>query len=108
MSQFQTVIEEIEVALQSGTPGRRTEVLRQVTQLFASGNDSLSEEQISLFDDVIGHLISNIGSRALAELSNQVADLSRAPRGVVRTLASNDELEVAGPILENSQRLSET
>ena len=107
MSQFQAVIEEVEVALQSGTPGRRTEVLRQVTQLFASGSDKLSEEQISLFDDVIGHLISCIESRALAELSNRLASMSHAPRGVIRKLAFNDAMEIAGPVLEKSERLSD-
>ena len=107
MSQFQAVIEEVEVALQSGTPGRRTEVLRQVTQLFASGNDRLSEEQILLFDDVIGHLISCIENQALVELSSRLANLSRAPHGVVRKLASNDAIEIAGPILEKSDRLND-
>jgi uncharacterized protein (DUF2336 family) len=107
MSQFQAVVREVEVALQSGTPGRRTEVLRQVTTLFASGADNLSEEQISLFDDVMGHLIACIENQALVELSSRLAHAPQAPHGVVRKLAFNDALEIAGPILESSARLSD-
>src|SRR5687767_2172759 len=107
MSQFQSVIREVEVALQSGTPGRRTEVLRQVTTLFASGGERLSEEQICLFDDVMGHLISCIESQALVELSRRLAPAPYAPQSVIRKLASNDSLEIAGPILEKSGRLTD-
>ena len=106
MSQFQSVVREVEVALQSGTPGRRTEVLRQVTTLFAR-EEKLSDEQICLFDSVMGHLITCIETQALAELSGQLAPAPHAPRGVIRTLASNDVLEIAGPILENSARLTD-
>jgi uncharacterized protein (DUF2336 family) len=107
MSQFQAVVREVEVALQSGMPGRRTEVLRQVTTLFASGAHRLSEEQISLFDDVMGHLIACIENQALVELSSRLAHAPQAPHGVVRKLAFNDALEIAGPVLESSARLSD-
>lgn len=107
MSQFQTVIREVEAALQGGTPGRRTEVLRKVTALFASGGERLSEEQVTLFDDVMGHLISCIEHHALVELSRQLAPVPTAPHNVIRTLASDDSLDVAGPVLETSERLDD-
>lgn len=107
MSQFQSVIREVETALQGGTPGRRTEVLRKVTALFTSGGEKLSEEQVVLFDDVMGHLISCIEHHALAELSRRLAPAPLAPHNVIRTLASNDSLDVAGPVLEQSERLND-
>lgn len=107
MSQFQSVIREVEAALQGGTPGRRTQVLDKVTSLFLSGGKRLSEEQVTLFDDVMGHLISCIEHHALAELSRHLAPVPHAPHNVIRALASNDSLDVAGPVLDASERLSD-
>lgn len=107
MSLFQSVIDELEAALQSGTPGKRTEVLRKVTNLFASGGENFSARQISLFDDVMNHLIMRIESDALAELSARLASVTHAPPGVIRKLASDDSIEIAGPILEKSDRLAD-
>src|SRR5260370_10640255 len=43
---------------------------------------------------------------ALAELSSQLAPIAQAPPSVVRRLARNDEIAVAGPVLAESPRLS--
>jgi uncharacterized protein (DUF2336 family) len=43
----------------------------------------------------------------LAYLSGKFADIDTAPREVVRQLAYNSEIEVAGPVLARSSRLSE-
>ena len=107
MSAFRSVVDELEVALKSGTPGKRTEVLRQVTSLFANGVENFSEQQVSLFDDVMIHLISHIEREALSELSARLAPVANAPRSVIRALASDDAIEIAGPILEQSERLTD-
>src|SRR6476660_2950713 len=99
MSLFRSVMEELEVALKSGTPGKRTEVLRQVTVLFANGVDRVSEQQVALFDDVMSHLISHIEREALAELSVRLAPLANAPPRVIRRLAMDEAIEIACPIL---------
>ena len=99
-------MDELEGALKSGTPGKRTEVLRQVTALFANGAGKLSEQQISLFDDVMIHLITHIGKEALAELSARLASVN-APGRAIRRLASDDDIEIAGPILEKSETLTD-
>jgi uncharacterized protein (DUF2336 family) len=107
MSVFGSIIDELELALKSGTPGKRTEVLRQVTDLFAGGVEKFSEQQLALFDDVMNHLISHIESEALAELSTRLALVANAPAGVIRRLASDDSIEVAGPVLEHSAQLTD-
>jgi len=63
MSSFTSVLDELESALQSGAMGRRTTVLRQITDLFTSGAENFSQQQIALFDDVMSHLINHIESR---------------------------------------------
>jgi uncharacterized protein (DUF2336 family) len=81
--------------------------LRQVTSLFLNDPGKLSENQISLFDDVIARLVEEIEIGALAELSVRLAPVSQAPRTVIRKLASLEAIEVAGPILEQSERLTD-
>src|SRR5438552_2074446 len=108
MSLFRTVLAELEVALKSGSPGKRTEVLRQVTSLFSSGAEQLSEQQVSLFDDVLSYLIAHIERETLAELSARLAPVVKAPPRAIRKLASHDAIEVAGPVLESSERLTDS
>jgi len=100
-------MDELETALKSGAPGKRTAVLRQVTDLFASGVEKISDQHIALFDDVMKHLVSHIEKEALAELSARLAPVANAPRGVVRRLAADDAIEVAGPVLEKSETLTD-
>ena len=52
--------------------------------------------------------IADIGARmALAEMSEQLAPIGQAPPSVVRRLAKNDQILIAGPVLKESARLSE-
>ena len=60
-----------------------------------------------LFDDVFGLLIEEIESKARAELSNHLAPVSNAPVKVLRTLANDDDIAVAGPVLKLAPRLPE-
>jgi uncharacterized protein (DUF2336 family) len=101
------IVDELESALKSGSTDRRMEVLQQITDLFVITAKDLSTEQIALFDDVIGRLASEIESKALAELSRHLAPISNAPGGIVRRLAWDDAVEVAGPVLATSERLTE-
>ena len=98
---------ELEGALHSGSPGRRTEVLRRVTDLFASKTEHLSEQQISLFDDVLNFLVAHLEQEALAELSMRLAPATKAPPRIIRKLASHDAIEIAGPILTNSTQFTD-
>ena len=60
-----------------------------------------------MFDDVLGHLIQRIETKALAELSTRLAPVDNAPLEVIRKLARHDEISVAGPVLTESARLTE-
>lgn len=102
-----SLLGELEQAIADGTPEKRTETLRRVTDLFLGEADRLSDEQVSVFDDVLVHLIKRVEQKALAQLSGSIAHVSNAPMEVVRDLARNSEITVAGPVLTNSKRLSE-
>jgi uncharacterized protein (DUF2336 family) len=81
-------------------------VLRRLTDLFLSESDRLNDEQIRVFDDVLGQLIQRMENKALVELSKRLAPVDNAPVEVIRRLAWSDEIAVAGPVLTESSRLT--
>jgi uncharacterized protein (DUF2336 family) len=101
-----SLIVELEEAVHSHSAEKRVETLRRVTDLFLGESDRLNDEQIGLFDDVLGKLIHRIETKALAELSSRLAPIDNAPIDVIRRLARNDEIAVAGPVLTESSRLT--
>ena len=103
-----SIIGELEVAVKTGTPEKRVDTLRRVTNLFLEGADRLNEQQIGVFDDVLVHLIQRIESKALVQLSESLAPVTNAPIEVIRSLSRHDEITIAGPVLTQSNRLSES
>jgi hypothetical protein len=102
-----SLIDELEVALAAGTNAQRINMLARVTDLFIEGASRYSAGQINVFDEVIGKLTTVIEAKARAKLSNRLAPLRNAPPGVIRTLAFDDDIEVARPVLTMSERLDE-
>lgn len=58
MTPSQSLIVELESAVQGSSHARRVETLRRVTDLFFTAADRYTEEQVGLFDDVLGRLIA--------------------------------------------------
>jgi uncharacterized protein (DUF2336 family) len=102
-----SVIENLEGSFASGSPGKQLEILRHVTDLFLIGAKGYSDEQIDLFDGVISRLAERIEIRARAELATRLAPVENAPPITIRQLAHDDAIEVAGPVLTQSPRLTE-
>lgn len=101
------LIAELEGAVKGGSPERRLQMLRRVTDLFLSDADRLNENQIGVFDDVLVLLMERMEARALAQLSTTLCSSRAAPKEVVRQLAYHEEAAVAVPVLTKSTRLSE-
>lgn len=101
----ENLLDELQATLAHGTVARRVETLRRVTDLFINGAVDFSDEQIGLFDDVFQCLIAHLEIAARALLSNRLAPIDTAPPRTIRTLAFDDAIEVAGPVLEQSTQL---
>src|SRR5271167_3991070 len=101
------LIDELEDVLASKYVSRRAEILRKVTDLFVLGSGKFSEDQVELFDSVMGKLLENIEHAARAQFGSRIGRLPDAPRNVVRLLASDTAIEVAGPILTHCERLDQ-
>jgi uncharacterized protein (DUF2336 family) len=102
----QSLIAELELAVSDDSLGSRTSTLRRVTDLFLNEAGRLSEEQIKVFDDVLCLLIRRIEKQALVELSRRLAPIDSSPIEVIRQLARDESIEVAGPVLMQSRRLT--
>jgi uncharacterized protein (DUF2336 family) len=106
MHHQKSLISELEIAVRRGTQDKRVETLRRVTDLFLGENEQLNEEQIQVFDEVLGHLMARMESKALIELSERLAPINNAPIKVIHRLAHDDEIAIAGPVLSMSGRLT--
>jgi uncharacterized protein (DUF2336 family) len=107
MNARNSLIAELEEAVQSGSREKRVETFRRVSDLFLSNADRLNDEQIGVFDDVLLHLIKRVENKALAELSGRLAPVDSAPVGVIQRLARHDDIAVASPVLSLSERLTD-
>jgi len=103
----QALIEELENAVVERDIGERAAILRRVTDLFVGTSGQLSGEQIGLFDDVMSRLIEKIEISARAALGQTLATMPDAPPELIRKLALDDAIEVAGPVLAHSQRVDD-
>jgi uncharacterized protein (DUF2336 family) len=103
----QSLIDDLESAIANGGIGSRAQTLRRIADLFASGSAQYSPEQIALFDEVMGRLLVEIESSARAAFGRSLLTIPNAPPCLVRTLALDDEIEVAGPILSRAEQLDD-
>ena len=103
----ESLLDELQATLAHGTVARRVETLRRVTDLFIDGAVDFSDDQIALFDDVFQCLMHHIENSAKALLSNRLAPVDRAPPLTIRALAFDDVIEVAAPVLSQSERLED-
>lgn len=101
------LLDELQSALEHGTVARRVETLRRVTDLFLHGAMEYSDEQIGVFDDVFHCLIEQIETSAKSLLAIRMAPISKAPPRLIYTLAFDDAIEIAAPVLSQSNRLND-
>ena len=102
-----SLIDELETQLRTGTNAGRANILKRVTDLFLVNAKHIGEDQVEIFDDVMMRLIEKIEDKILAELSECLASIDNSPINVVGQLARHDRIEVAGPVLEKSNRLTD-
>jgi uncharacterized protein (DUF2336 family) len=102
-----SLAEELEAVVASGSLSRRSDILSRVTDLFIYDAARYSPDQVRLFGDVMTRLARGMGSEARARLAERLAPIGSAPVNVVQMLALDDDANVAGPVLVQSERLFE-
>jgi uncharacterized protein (DUF2336 family) len=99
------LIAELNDAVAHGTVDQRAKILYRITELFVVASTNYSDDQIELFDDVLMRVAVTIELSARAVLAKRLAKEPRAPSKISRFLASDDAIDVARPVIEQSQRL---
>jgi uncharacterized protein (DUF2336 family) len=102
-----SLLDELETTLAHGTVARRVETLRRVTDLFLNNAGEYSKAQIDVFDDVYDCLIQSMEASAKILLAERLAPVPTAPPRIIRTLAFDDLIDVAAPVLSRSERLDD-
>jgi uncharacterized protein (DUF2336 family) len=103
-----SLIPELDRVHAHGSPERRAAMVERITTLFLQGASSFNDDHVRLFDEVLRRLIVDIPAQARTALSHRVAPVGNAPVAVIRQLANDEDIAVAGPVLQQSPRLAET
>lgn len=100
-------VPELEEVLAGCNMQRRGETLHRITDLFVATASQLGEAHIAVFDEVILRLSQGIEFRVRVELAERLADHENAPPDTARSLAHDENIAIAGPMLQRSPRLAE-
>ena len=96
---------ELDSTIAQSSDIRRAAMLRHLTDLYLVGAEDFTDDEINLVDDVFVRLATTIEESSRALLSIRIADVAKAPPKVLRILACDDAIEVASPVLTQSERL---
>ncbi len=105
MSETKSVLRDLDEAIARGSAESRARALWHATDLLIAGR--YCEEEIAVFGEVIGRLADEIETAARATLADRLARIEYSPASVIRKLAFDDAIEVAGPVLRHSERLDD-
>jgi uncharacterized protein (DUF2336 family) len=96
-------LEEMDRAIRTGTRESRERALWHATDMLMVGR--YTDEEIWVFGEVIGRLAAEIEQAARARLAEKLSRVGHAPGQLIDNLAADDAIEVAGPVLQYSERL---
>jgi len=103
MTREKSFLRDLDDAVLRGSTESRTRALWHTTDLMITGR--YSEDEIWTFGEVIGRLADEIEVATRAQLAKRLAQFDKAPVNIIHKLAFDDSIEVAGPILQESNRL---
>src|SRR6202140_5714184 len=98
-----SLLAELEDAMSRGTAESCLRALWHATDILIGGR--YSEDQIWTFGEVIGRLAEDIEIAARVRLANKLSPSNNAPVKIIKKLAFDDSIDVAGPVLRQSNRL---
>jgi uncharacterized protein (DUF2336 family) len=108
MATFSSLLNEIQDTTVSPLTEKQLRALMQITDLFMAGSGRHSQKQIELFDEVFKALTAVIELKTRVKLSNYLATIPTAPASLVRAFAFDDMIDVAEPMLRQSEALCES
>ena len=107
MSDRLALIIALELSIARASAQRRAEMALQIADLFVRGAFRFPDDCVSLFDEIMTRLATEVDDAALAQLAQRLAPITNAPVKLSHLLASDDEIKIAYPILAHSARLDD-
>jgi uncharacterized protein (DUF2336 family) len=100
------LVSDLEKAI-AGRSADANAMLNQITDLFLLNVGHYTVEQLDVYDDVLKKLIAKVEVAARAMLARRLALVNKAPPNTIRSLALDDAIEVAEPILSQYNALDD-
>jgi uncharacterized protein (DUF2336 family) len=107
MGPSQMLIRDLHDRIGEIAPDRQALTLRHLTDLYLVGAAQFSSDDIALVDDMFVRLLETIDEAARALLASRLGPAAKAPPRVLHRLACDDAIEVALPVLTQSQALDD-
>jgi len=82
-------------------------MLHQLTELFLENVGHYSADQLDLYDGILNELVRKVEVAARLKLAQRLASIDNAPTKTIRSLALDDAIEVAEPVLSQSKALDD-
>jgi uncharacterized protein (DUF2336 family) len=102
-----SLIPELDDIVKNGTAKRRAEAIERISELFLEGAARFESQHVELFDEIFVGLVPTTEIDTRAELAARLSQVDNAPPTLVKQLAREDEIKIAGPILAHSRLLDE-
>jgi uncharacterized protein (DUF2336 family) len=96
MTEPKSLLAELEDAISNGTTESCLQALWHATDVLIAGR--YSEDEIWTFGEIIARLADEIELAARVRLANKLAPSNNAPINIVKKLAFDDSIDVAGPM----------
>ncbi len=103
MFEGKSFLRELDDAVLRGSEESRAKALWHATDMLIVGH--YTDEEIWVFGEVIGRLSGAIEVAARAQLARRLTNVANAPINALQKLASDDSIDVAGPVLQHCERL---
>ena len=89
------------------TSEKRVELLRRITDAYIEQADQCTPAEQYLFNEVVTKLIDRIAGADRVAAAAGLARVPKLPHGITQRLASDSDIDVAGPIIRDRGDLSE-
>ena len=86
---------------------KRLKLLRRLTDVYLKSDEQAVPAARYLFDELVGRILSGINTDDRAKASVHFSEMAMIPESLAHRLATDDDIQVAAPMVRNYAALSE-
>jgi hypothetical protein len=86
---------------------KRLKLLRRLTDVYLESDEEAVPAAQYLFDELVERILGGINANDRADASVQFSTMNRIPDSLAHRLATDDDIRVAAPMVQNYEALSE-